>query len=57
LILADLLKATDIAQKDFDETLSLLMAKGAVAQELSAGRLQLVLTTRGRQQLNKMSAD
>jgi hypothetical protein len=57
LILADLLRATERSQKDFDDTLSLLMAKGAVAQELSAGRPQLVLTTRGRQQLNKMSVD
>jgi len=57
LILADLLRATEIPQKDFDDTLSLLMARGAVAQELNAGRLQLVLTARGRQQLNKVSAD
>ena len=57
LILADLLRAAEMPQKDFDDTLSLLMAKGAVAQELNAGRLQLVLTTRGRQQLNKMSVD
>jgi len=57
LTLADLMRITEISQKDFDETLSLLMAKGAVAQELSGGnKLQLVLTTRGRQQLSKMSA-
>jgi hypothetical protein len=57
LTLADLMRNTEISQKDFDETLSLLMAKGAVAQELSGGnKLQLVLTTRGRQQLNQMSA-
>ena len=57
LTLADLMRSTEISQKDFDETLSLLMAKGAVAQELSGGnKLQLVLTTRGRQQLSKMSA-
>jgi hypothetical protein len=43
-------------QKDFDETLSLLMAKGSIAQELSgAKKLQLVLTARGRQHLDKMS--
>jgi hypothetical protein len=58
LTLADLMRNTEISQKEFDETLSLLMAKGAVAQELSGGnKLQLVLTTRGRQQLNKMSAN
>ena len=57
LTLADLMRSAEISQKDFDETLSLLMAKGAVAQELSGGsKLQLVLTTRGRQQLSKMSA-
>lgn len=57
MTLADLMRNAEISQKDFDETLSLLMAKGAVAQELSGGnKLQLVLTTRGRQQLNKMSA-
>ena len=55
---ADLMKNTEISQKDFDETLSLLMAKGAVAQELSSGnKLKLVLTARGRQQLNKTSAN
>jgi predicted transcriptional regulator len=58
LTLADLMKNTEISQKDFDETLSLLMAKGAVAQELSGGnQLKLVLTARGRQQLNKISAN
>ncbi|MGZ3634710.1 MAG: YEATS-associated helix-containing protein [Syntrophales bacterium] len=58
LTLADLMKNTEISQKDFDETLSLLMAKGAVAQELSSGnKLKLVLTARGRQQLNKTSAN
>ncbi len=56
LTLADLLRYTRIPQKDFDETLSLLMAKGSVAQELSgAKKLHLVLTARGRQQLGKMS--
>ena len=58
LTLADLMKNTEISQKDFDETLSLLMAKGAVAQELSSGnKLKLVLTARGRQQLNKTSTN
>ena len=58
LTLADLMRNTEISQKDFDETLSLLMAKGAVAQVLSGGnKLQLVLTARGRQQLNKTSAN
>jgi predicted P-loop ATPase len=52
------MRNTEISQKDFDETLSLLMAKGAVAQVLSGGnKLQLVLTARGRQQLNKASAN
>jgi hypothetical protein len=56
--LADLMRNTEISQKDFDETLSLLMAKGAIAQVLSGGnKLQLVLTARGRQQLNKASAN
>jgi predicted transcriptional regulator len=58
LTLADLMKNTEISQKTFDETLSLLMAKGAVAQELSGGnQLKLVLTARGRQQLDKISAN
>jgi hypothetical protein len=58
LTLSDLMSNTEITQKDFDETLSLLMAKGAVAQVLSGGnKLQLVLTARGRQQLNKASAN
>jgi len=56
LTLADLLRYTRMPQKEFDETLSLLMAKGSIAQELSgAKKLQLVLTTRGRQHLDKMS--
>jgi predicted transcriptional regulator len=58
LTLAELMRNTEISQKTFDETLSLLMAKGAVAQELSGGnQLKLVLTARGRQQLNKISAN
>jgi len=58
LTLADLMRNTEISQKDFDETLSLLMAKGAVAQELSgSNQLKLVLTARGRQQLNKTSTN
>ncbi len=56
LTLADLLRYTRMPQKDFDEILSLLMAKGSIAQELSgAKKLHLVLTVRGRQQLDKMS--
>jgi hypothetical protein len=56
LTLADLLRYARMPQKDFDETLSLLMAKGSIAQELSgAKKLQLVLTARGRQHLDKMS--
>ena len=56
LTLADLLRYARMPQKDFDETLSLLMAKGSIAQELSgAKKLQLVLTVRGRQHLDKMS--
>ncbi len=58
LNLISLMQNTEISQKDFDETLSLLMAKGAVAQVLSGGnKLQLVLTARGRQQLNKTSVN
>jgi hypothetical protein len=58
LNLADLMRNTEISQKDFDETLSLLMAKGAVAQVLSSGnKLQLVLTARGRQQFSKATAN
>jgi predicted transcriptional regulator len=58
LTLTELMENTEISQKDFDETVSLLMAKGAVAQELSSGnQLKLVLTPRGRQQLNKTSAN
>jgi hypothetical protein len=58
LTLADLMRNTEISQKEFDETVSLLMAKGAVAQELSSGnQLKLVLTPRGRQQLKKTSAN
>jgi predicted HTH transcriptional regulator len=37
LTLADLMRNIEISQKDFDETLSLLMAKGTVAQVLSGG--------------------
>jgi YEATS-Like-Associating Three TM len=56
--LADLMRNTEMSQKDFDETLSLLMAKGSIAQVLSSGnKLQLVLTARGRQQLSKASAN
>ncbi|HYA15688.1 MAG TPA: YEATS-associated helix-containing protein [Syntrophales bacterium] len=56
MTLADLLRYTRMPQKDFDETLSLLLAKGSIAQELSgAKKLQMVLTARGRQQLDKMS--
>jgi len=56
LNLINLMQNTEISQKDFDETLSLLMARGAVAQVLSGdNKLQLVLTARGRQQLNKAS--
>jgi len=58
LTLADLMRNTEISQKDFDETLSMLMAKGAVAQVLSGGnKLQLVLTARGKQQLSKTSTN
>ena len=56
LTLAELLRYTRMPQKDFDETLSLLLAKGSIAQELSGGkRLQMVLTASGRQQLDKVS--
>jgi predicted transcriptional regulator len=58
LTLTDLMKNTEISRNDFDETVSLLMAKGAIAQELSSGnQLKLVLTPRGRQQLDKTSAN
>ena len=51
-----LLNETGISKKDFDEPLSLLMAKGAVAQELSDGKNpHFVLTSRGRQRVNKMT--
>ena len=56
LTLADLLRYTRMPQKEFDDTLSLLLAKGSIAQELSGGKkLQMVLTARGRQQLGKMA--
>jgi hypothetical protein len=51
-----LLNETGISKKDFDEPLSLLMAKGSVVQELTIGKeLQFVLTARGRQQVNKIT--
>jgi predicted transcriptional regulator len=51
-----LLNVTGIAKKEFDEPLSLLMAKGSVVQELTNGEeLQFVLTARGRQQVNKIT--
>jgi predicted transcriptional regulator len=56
ITLADLMNDSGMAQKEFDEILSLLMAKGAIAQELSDGKtLHFVLTSRGRQQLTKMA--
>jgi len=52
MTLADILRHTMIPQKDFDETISLMKAKGLVVQELSGGgKPILVLTTRGRQQV------
>ncbi len=52
MTLADLLRHTMIPQKDFDEAISLMKAKGLVVQELSDGRKpQLILTTRGRQRV------
>jgi len=52
MTLADLLRHTMIPQKDFDEAISLMKAKGLVVQELSGGKKpQLILTTRGRQQV------
>ncbi|MEN6319094.1 MAG: YEATS-associated helix-containing protein [Syntrophaceae bacterium] len=56
MTLAGLMNDSGMTQKEFDEILSLLMAKGAIAQELSDGRtLHFVLTSRGRQQLTKMA--
>jgi predicted transcriptional regulator len=56
ITLADLLNDSGMAQKEFDEVLSLLMAKGAIAQEFSDGKtLHFVLTSRGRQQLTKLA--
>ncbi len=58
LPLEDLLRHTAMPQNDFDESLSLLMVKGAVAQELIEGKeLRLVLTKRGRQQLHKSAVN
>jgi len=52
MTLADLLRYTMIPQKDFDEAISLMKAKGLVVQELSSGRkLMLILTTRGRKRV------
>jgi len=52
LTIADLLRHTRISQKDFDEAVSLMKAKGLVVQELSGSKMpQLILTTRGRQQV------
>ena len=56
LTLMDLLRAAAIPQNEFDEILAILMVKGLIAQELIEGnKLQLVLTTRGEQQLKKFS--
>ncbi|HYA13548.1 MAG TPA: YEATS-associated helix-containing protein [Syntrophales bacterium] len=50
--LADLLRHTMIPQKDFEEAITLMKAKGLVVQELSGGRKpMLILTTRGRQRV------
>jgi predicted transcriptional regulator len=55
LSLADLLKASGIPQREFDEIIAMLIVRGLVAQELIEGKkLQLVLTARGAQQLKKM---
>jgi len=55
LSLADLLKASAIPQREFDEIIAMLIVRGLVAQELIEGKkLQLVLTARGAQQLKKM---
>lgn len=55
LSLADLLNASAIPQREFDEVLAMLIVRGLVAQELIEGKkLQLVLTARGEQQLKKM---
>ena len=52
MTLADLLRHTMIPQKDFDEAISLMKAKGLVVQELSGGRKpMLILTTRGRKRV------
>ena len=55
MTMTDLLKDSGMVQSNFDETLSLLMAKGSVAQEFSDGKLHFVLMSRGRQQLTKMT--
>jgi len=56
MTLADLMNDSGMVQKDFDEILSLLIAKGSVAQELIDGKtIHFVLTSRGQQQLNKMT--
>jgi hypothetical protein len=53
--LKDLARDAEMSQKDFEETLSLLMAKGLVAQELSgADEIRFVATVRGQQKLNKI---
>jgi predicted transcriptional regulator len=55
LSLADLMKASAMPQREFDEIIAMLMVRGLVAQELIEGKkLQLVLTARGERQLKKM---
>ena len=55
LSLTDLLKASGIPQREFDEIIAMLIVRGLVAQELIEGKkLQLVLTARGGQQLKRM---
>jgi fluoride ion exporter CrcB/FEX/predicted transcriptional regulator len=54
--LADFLKKTGIPEKKFNETLSLMIAKGLVGQKLNdKGRLIFSLTPKGKQMLSKLS--
>ncbi len=54
--LADFLKKTGIPEKKFNETLSLMIAKGLVGQKLNdTGKLSFSLTPKGKQMLSKFT--
>lgn len=54
--LTDFLKKTGVPEKEFNETLSLMIAKGLVGQKLNdKGKLSFSLTPKGKQMLSKFT--